>query len=335
MRGKFIVALAISMATASAFAQTSSEEAEEATAAEESSSSVPSTSTAPAVPPNSSVLVPPAVTAPAPATATSTASLSEATKEVKERKVKGEYLSDNTISALDFKNSQNAPESANYLGVKYALSGTQSIGLRQQFLYNWPKVGTKGEGHIEDLYLNHTNTKVATFGGDKGAIQNINRLYFPTGETSRFVTKNRGTALTWWIASYSLGKFDFGFHTLGYYYNWSQDSFTTTTPEGQVKEVANTNYRLFYFPEVTYNVTDKLSLTLDVGLDNRWLRPVNGSYGRKQAYYGYVSASYQFVSQLALTVYVQNDVNVYDPQQDFAFYRDDETTYGLVLSGSI
>lgn len=325
MRGQLIVALALGMATAataiSAQAQTTSDES--------SSSSSSSSVVIPAAPSSTT-----AAPAPAPSSATSVTSLEDATKKEKKRKLKGEYYTENVITAEDLKNGQNAPQSANFLGIKYALTETQTLGIRQTVTIDWPKIGAnndegQGKAHFDDIYLNYVNAKVASL-GEHGSIQNVDRLYFPTGEKSHFETKQAGAALTWWIASYSVGKFDFNYHLLAYYYNWTQDSFVS---EG--KEVASPNYRVLQFPEIAYNATDKLSFAFDLGTDNRWYRPVDGNYGRKHLFYGFASGSYQFSPALALTLYVEDDVNIYDPKKDFGFLRGDETTYGLILNGTI
>lgn len=327
MRGKFIVALAAGLFSVSAIAQT-----DNASGSNNSNSTNAPSNSVP-LPGTSSPQAPGAVSvtpAPAPAagTGTSTASLSDNAPKPKKRRIKGEIYNYNEFAASEANYGKGAPYATNFLGVKYALSDTQSIGLRQTFEFQWPKSYTQGQSKIEDMYINYTDAKLATFGDV--TLTGIFRVYLPTGETSRFVTGNRGTFFNWMILSYSLGKFDFNYHLLTYLYNQSKDEFDndgTLTPNRAV--------RLVQFPEVNYNIADNLSFSVSSGTDNSWYKNNSTGRFRQHVLSTMATLTYAPISQLSLSTGFSNDTNIFNPKKDFAFFREEELTYFFLVTASL
>lgn len=273
---------------------------------------------------------------------TSKASLPGVIAEVKPRRLKGDFINFNQIAAADANRQRGGVETENLIGVKYALTDTQTIGLRQLFLYNYQKSGADAKAAMGDTYLRYVNSKLATFG--EGSLTGDFRLYAPLGEKSRFVTGTHGYAFAWLIASYPVGKFSLNYHVYGSIYNQSQNWYRSTgeatddpallSLEGKI--TPNKDYAITQAPEVVYNFSDKLSASLWAGTANTWFRstPVLGTT-RSHVMELIASMTYKPITEISITARVENDVNIFDASEPFRLYRDNETAYQLQLAVSI
>ena len=313
------------------------------------------TTSAPAAPANKPPTTnPPAVSAPAQATeaATGTAgTISSATTSasgptegtntaqmstvVKKRPFKVDFFTRTSISAVDLLNQQNSPGTSNYLQVKVPLSDTKSVSVRQEFTYKLPKQGlegdtAKGKGTVNDVFLGYTDSKLATFMGD-GQVIGLGRVYLPTGESSRYVTKRKGMLLGELIASKPVSKFDLSYGVVGIYFNQSQNSIG----EGE-KLKALEDYELDHFVEASYNVTPKISIAQVIETDHVWNRSVDslGGVTRDESFVSETYATLQAIQNLTFYLSVLNVIPLRNAERDFAMFRQEELSYRAAMLAS-
>jgi hypothetical protein len=260
----------------------------------------------------------------------STASLPAAIPE-KKRAIRGEFYSLSSIPKSSLNNASGAPSSSNFLGIKYAFQGGRSISIRQPFTYSFPKVGAQGQAKVSDLYLNFAQSGLASFAGD-GSITGSIRVYLPTGESSRFITKTNGSLMGWFIASKPFGKIDVSYHVLPSWFNQTQNSYVTS--KGDLK--ANKDFAINHFVDVSYSLSEKLSISQSIGTDNAWYKGIpETGVTREHSLSMMTSLSFAPVPQLTILTGLSNDIDIYEPKQSFELMRDDELTAMLLISASI
>jgi hypothetical protein len=320
LTSKIAAAVVFGLMASSAFAAKSN-----ANAGKSSSST---TSTAPAAATTTTTTT--TTTATAPAEGSSTTSLPAAAAPAKPRPFKFTAYTRTDVRKANLSNRKGAVNSLNFLQAGYSVAEGKSVAVRQEFSYTFPKATTNGKATMRDTFVAFTDGKLAKFAGD-GNVTGMMRVYLPTGETSRFITKQNGALMGLLVSSKPLGKFDVGYSVAGIYFNQSQNTYVS--PAGQVSP--NADFELDHWASVSYNFSPKLSLNQDIGTDNLWSRPGPNGVVRSHYLSLETTLSYQAMKQLSVSGSVGNSTNIFDSPNAFSLYRDDETTYRLALTASM
>jgi hypothetical protein len=271
-----------------------------------------------------------ASTAPAPAEGSSTTSLPAAAAPAKPRPIKFTAYTRTDVRKANLSNRTGAVNSLNFLQAGYSVAEGKSVAVRQEFSYTFPKATTNGKATMRDTFVAFTDGKLAKFPGDVN-LTGMMRVYLPTGETSRFITKQNGALMGILVSSKPLGKFDIGYGIAGIYFNQSQNTYVS--PAGTV--APNADFEFDHWASLSYNFSPKLTLNQDVGTDNLWSRPGPNGVVRSHYLSLETTLSYQAMKQLSISGSVGNSTNIFDSPKPFALYRDDETTYRLALTASM
>jgi hypothetical protein len=305
----------------------------QAHAADPAEEVVPSTSSSLSVPSPSSEAVS--------SEATSVTKLPESAPVAK-RKLKVAFFSQQDFSMGDLANdevSKNGVLTENYVALNYALGETQTVGIRQYFLYTYSKLGAEsGEAHIDNTAINYVNSKLIDFGNDM-TVSTVVRYYAPTGESSRMNTLDHGNALNVLNLTKTIGKFDLSAAMVSRFWIQSQNSYLTSTakPDGKVEftEKENLDYELNPFVGVDYNLSKKVTFSMSVGADNVWWHAVAGKELKRGHYLDIIpSITYVPASNLTLIFNVENYADIYRPAA-FSLFRTDEIYPHVILSASI
>ncbi len=227
-----------------------------------------------------------------------TSSISTSLKGIKpQRRFKGEYLNWVTAPTSEFKNSDGGASSYNWIGLKYMLSETKSVSVRQPFTidYSYAKKDAKGveikpsetNAHVSDLFVNLGDSKFVEFLGD-GKISAAVRVYLPTGEKSR-LTKGMGGINLRGIVSKPLSKsVTVSYNLFPTWLNQTQDGYTDAA--GVFKP--NVGYTVFQYAAVDWNFSKYVGFSQAIGTDNTWYRRVgNSAIDIGQDHYTYIDSS--------------------------------------------
>ena len=232
--------------------------------------------------------------------------------------------------------STGSPTSFNFVGTGYNLTESKSIIVRQEFNYDFPKLGVSGKGKLKDIFVGFNNTALASFAGD-GTVSSSSRIYLPTGEDSRFVTKTNGQLVEWLTASKPLGKFDLGIHLIGSYLNQTQDYYDVPDAKtGTMKPTANLDFEVEQFTMLTYNFNEKFAVYQLAGLDSTWLKPLPGARALR-AHFIETETGVMFKPTKVLTTALSffNYAPTNNAEGGFAMYRDADSIYRFTLTAAI
>ncbi len=232
----------------------------------------------------------------------------------------------------DVKAGTGTPQLDSFAGVKYDFGNARSFSVRQNFSFVSPGSGatattsaqdtrSNGEFHIGDIALNYADGKLATILGD-GALILIARQYLPTGEASRFFTKQAGQTRLYLIESKSFGKWDLSLVQAGRYYENTQDSFFNISgKETQNREsIASVEFDAFY------NLNSVVSMGFIAGYDRMTLRPLADKDTRAEDFY--IQPTLQVVPARGVVaqLYLYDELNTRTPERDHALLREEETS---------
>ncbi|MES2964082.1 MAG: hypothetical protein V4760_09350 [Bdellovibrionota bacterium] len=261
-----------------------------------------------------------------PAAATSTADINTATKPA-ERPVKMELYTSTETAMTSATKNEGISTTVNYVGIKGKLAG-KSVGIRQIFTADYMTDADQQKNsdlRVGRAYLHLTDPKLfALDNGVEGT--GIVRLYLPTSEDDRFVSKGTGAVRLVLITAKSIGKWDFDTTILGQAYGNSQDTFIDRY--GKKKN----NAEAYLYPSINagYNFSDKTSLTQSFGTENIWYL---GGRAPVRTFNSTTTVAWKALPQLTLLGNLSNDVNIVTPSQDFALGREDELT--LLFEASV
>jgi hypothetical protein len=193
--------------------------------------------------------------------------------------------------------------------------------------YSWSSDPAKAsEAHVGDTYLQYLNSKLAQF-GETGSLTAILRLYAPTGERSRFITKTRGSLYAALSAGASVGHFDVSYNVIGTVYNQSQNYYFTDNGPMQTAAATFTQYA-----EGVYNISDKWSITQDLGTSGAYMNalPEDTMHARHK-FVSYSYLNYQPTSKVLLALGLYNEVPLTNSGTPFQVMRMDEMTYAAIM----
>jgi len=266
----------------------------------------------------------PNASTPASAPATSTATLSALGPPAGKRKIKGEFLSLNSVGITNLKDESGSVSALNFVGVRYAVNPKNIVAVRQQFSFDYPKADQDMKVKTEDLYIAHTRPGLGKFLGD-GDITLQTRLYLPTGEDSRNFTEHHGVLNPRVFMSKTVSNsWTLGFNTYLYFYNQSKDTFI----DARGREVGNNDFRALPFFSASYGFAKNFSFDQAIGFDGQWKRQVPGkTASRTGNAYLDSSVSYVGIKQVILTAGLSqlSAFNNETARDRFAPYREAET----------
>lgn len=265
---------------------------------------------------------------------TSTANLAKAIEAAAPRRWFGEFYSETYTSKTDFENGHGTPRLDSYAGVKYDFGNSRALSVRQNFDYTGALGSGAGDFHIQDLAINYTDGKLATFAGD-GAIIFIGRLYLPTGENSRNITKREGAERAYFLAAKSFGKLDLTYVLMGQVANWTQDSYQSVDAKGVVTDNQNKWLAMVNEVDVFYNITPKVAVGFLVGDDYYRNRPVAGQYDVASDVYLQPTLQLTPFKDVVLQAAIYDNPNIYNPKVDFAFMRDEDLSVYFNLAATL
>lgn len=252
-------------------------------------------------------------------TATSTMQMAEAAPQ---RNLKAELLNKNIIAKQAIQNGDGTTIHENYAGLKYNLGEGKSIGLRQLFIGT--SAGNKETTWaMDNTYLHYTDGKLATLPADVNLSLNA-RVYLPTGEKARNVTKENGRLRAHFIAGKSVGKFDFAANLLNQYYSQSQDTFVNA--KGEVE--GNQEWYISPYAEAVYNVSEKVTVYAYAGTEHQLFR----NNTSKQNITMGPGVTWAPISQLTVDFSIDNS---YGHTTGGTALKDEDLSAVLVLSASI
>ena len=276
---------------------------------------------------------------PTQAPGSSTTSLPAAAKDAKKIPFGLDLYQRTSVSKTLLENREDktlAPTTLNYIQGKYILNESQSIRVRQEFTYAFPKQKANGEqvageAKMLDTFIGFNDTKLATLPGDIN-LTGIFRVYLPTGEATRFVYKTNGMFLGWFILGKEFGKLELNAHMLGLYANNTQETYIDASGAVKPNDVAE----IYPFGEVVYNFSDKLNLAQTAGFDN-YVRTQPAGMGKQheENLVLETTLTYKPVKALSAGLSILNNANVWDSSKQFSVYRSDETSYRLILTASL
>jgi hypothetical protein len=246
------------------------------------------------------------------------------------RKIRGEFYSFEQIGYVDLNNAKGTVETQNYLGIKGSPGEGKSISVRQPFLYNWPKKGEKTTAHLTDIYAQYLDTKLATIGNV--SVLGLGRAYLPTGESSRFVTKTKGSLYGVLIATYSVGKVDYNYNLVAQWFNQSQNGYTNS----KGKYTGTQDYLYFQYPEAVWNISDTVSLSQSFGTSGVYYRPIAVTGMKRDTDFNSTTTfTWGPAPQFNLSVGISDDFSLERPKHSFQLFRGDELSYFLILASNI
>ncbi len=223
--------------------------------------------------------------------------------------------------------------------LKYKLDDTQQVQARGVVTYDYANAERQGAAHIGDTYLAYTNSKVATLPADLN-LTFEGRFYAPTGERSRFITKQSGAAYTLVTLGRSFGKFNASWWG-DFFYNFNTiDAFESDVVDPTTKAVtkklnANDHYLWSQYLEFGYEITPKFSIYHDIGTQNTTKRSFAGTpVQREDAFYNETYIVVSPFEKVSLIGSVANSA-VFAADNSFELYKSDEVTYRAIMTLSL
>ena len=190
----------------------------------------------------------------------------------KKNKFTGTFYYRNQITKSSINDLTGSPTVFGFGQAGYRLAPTKTVLVRQEFSYQyWGDTKNPQKLSPSDLFLAYTDSNLAPLKYDYNLTGSF-RLYLPTGDASRFITKQNGGAMAWFILSKSVGKLDWDFHLFNIYYNETQNSYAD--PTGKLQP--NAIYEIDPAFDYAYNITPHWAITGWLQAENITNMPVDG-----------------------------------------------------------
>lgn len=257
-----------------------------------------------------------------PSAGQSTAPLPGSLSQAAPRKYKFELYNENVIGHEALVDNTASPTSYNYFGMKYTLNDSQSINVRQEFLYNYPHKSRPGKAELADIYVNFNDKLLATLPNDI-ALAGTFRVYLPVGETSRNVTKRAAAIRAYLIGSKTVGVFNLSGGLVPRFHVQTQETFVDPD-EGKTQ--ANNLFDNSTYVEAAYKLNNRVSLWQSAGIDSVF-KHNGGPQGASHSFLATTGVSYSPIEQLSLDLALENETAIHNRTHDFALYRSDEIKY--------
>lgn len=263
--------------------------------------------------------------------ATSSSSLPAAIQAAAPRTVFGELYTETYTAYDDITSGKGSPQFDSFAGVKFDLGNSRSLSLRQNFDYTGLTDVKSNVFHIQDIAINYSDAKLATFMGD-GSLTLIAREYLPTGENSRFMTGNVGAERVYLVAAKSFGKWDLDVLTMAQLSNNTKDSFMAADGSGEKQN--RWGYATYEFDSM-YNFNSKFAAGVTAYVEHKFFRPLAGK-ADSTADMG-LQPILQFTPRkgLALQAALINEIEIAHPKQPIAPLRTEELQAYFNLSATL
>ena len=178
----------------------------------------------------------------------------------------------NMFNKSSFNDLTGAPTVFAFGQAGYRLTNTKTVLVRQELNYQyWGDTKYPQKLSPSDIFIAYTDSDLAPLKYDYKLTGSF-RLYLPTGDASRFMTKQNGGAMAWFILSKSAGKLDWDFHLFNIYYNETQNSYVD--PTGAVQP--NALYEIDPAFDFAYNINPHFAITGWLQSENITNKPVDG-----------------------------------------------------------
>jgi len=280
---------------------------------------------APAVAPVAAPATEPARTPAAPE-AEVKADLKTTTAEAAPRRFTFEFESWNFANVDSTNENKADPVSLTSLKFKYALADSQSVRFVPVIVNSWgAKKDGKADFTVSDPYLQYAHSKIAMLPGDL-KLQGSVRAYLGTSEASRNKEQSTNIRTTVTVAK-DLGKgWELSYSAMPWVYVSSKEMYVDKAG----KQQSNQGFRMFHYLELSADLTDKLNVYSDLGLDELSYKNANP----KEYFYAETGVGYQFDPLIKVTgglsSYWDRDLRAQENQ--FSAYRTDEMSYFLALN---
>ena len=265
------------------------------------------------------------------------ATISTSIQPTNARRFKGEILNWTTMTVSDAKNGDGSASAYNYVGLKYTISETQSVAIRQPFTvdHDFEKRDSSGsvvkesqtKAHVSDLYVNYAQKRIATF-LDDGDVSGGFRVYAPTGEASRLKDTMGAFNLRAIVSKPLSPKVTLTYNFFPTWYNQTKDSYITASGT----EAATANWGLFHYAGMDWQFSKYVSFSQALGTSDAWYRPLNGVAKQTHAAYIDSSLAISAIDNVDVSVGLSNEIDTHRPEKKFAPFRNDETTLYMVVS---
>jgi hypothetical protein len=200
------------------------------------------------------------------------ASPTSATQTSARSRFTGTFYYRNMFAKSSFNDLTGAPTVFSFGQLGYRLTSSKTVLVRQEVNYQyWGDTKNPQKLSPSDIFFAYTDSDLAPLKYDYKLTGSF-RLYLPTGDASRFVTKQNGGAMAWFILSKSSGKFDWDFHLFNIYYNETQNSYVDST--GTVQP--NALYEIDPAFDIAYNINPHFAITGWLQSENITNKPVDG-----------------------------------------------------------
>jgi hypothetical protein len=184
----------------------------------------------------------------------------------------GTFYYRNQIPKKIINNLTGAPTVFAFGQVGYHLTATKTVAIRQELNYQYSGDSRHPQKlTANDLFIAYVDSNLIPLKDDY-SFTGVFRLYFPTGDASRFQTKQNGSEMAWFILSKSVGNLDWDVHLFNIYYNQTQNSYNDEKGATQ----SNPIYEIDPAFDVSYKLLPKLSISGWLQSENITNLPVDG-----------------------------------------------------------
>ncbi|MES2963171.1 MAG: hypothetical protein V4760_04715 [Bdellovibrionota bacterium] len=218
-----------------------------------------------------------------------------------------------------------------YVGATYKFAPSNYLALRVPFSYYVPKFEGESRFEMEDVYLNYWRADLATIPWKETSVSAALRLYFPTGEDSRFLDKRNGAARLTLMTSTEFAK------------RWSLDYLAYAQLNNHTQETyrlddrtwANIDRTFVQGPTVSYDLNDKWSFSQLVGTTSNFAE-TGDRYGDNENFLNLVSSVFfQITPSLSSSLAFHNDVEIGDDLRPFRLGMNEDITYIFSIAATL
>lgn len=267
--------------------------------------------------------------APAPAEASNTASL-QTTAQTKKNPVSFGFLTFHDLGKGSLQDKDPSAYGIWRPSVRYAINERFVLSYTHEFQNFYATEKAPARWQVNDGRIQLLDSNIATLPGDV-TIDGFIRVYVPTGETTRFLTKRYTGVYGNVNANKSFGKLGLSYSFLAMYYVNSQDYYLNAKNEPK----ANIDYILEHYIGTTYQISPKLSASAQMGIVDITYRgiPVKG-VARATSLYSEAGVSFKPIKNVSIGASIFNDA-AFEPNNDFKYFADNETYYRALVNVSL
>ncbi len=265
---------------------------------------------------------------------------SDATSEVRieaptaKRSIKAEFRSEIGARQSDLNDGKDSVSTENYIGASIGIGKAQKIAFRQVFLFDYAENADQNNVHLGNTYISHSAAEVVRF-SESVALGTSTRLYLPTGEKARFHTKEFGRIRNYLNLIRKIGRVSVGANLLSQWNANTQDSWDKIETKDGVEKISQKANEEFYFrpyADISYDITDEISLSQRVGTENTYMRMGESDHLLDL----WTSISWKALKDLSFTLAYEADTDIGTSMKNqVGLYRPEDTYTYLIVSASL